>query len=161
MIIHRIADYGQPLPLEKSTQNLTCTTSSCKGKVWLRLTTSFIIGPYFFRRDGCFRSCYPYHHWSVLWVFFFNYVLADLQQRLCVGRTILIKMEVLCKLQIQWNSSWSSISDMLELSSVISLQLGRPDYLILIRVTYGCKSAYDLLLINRYEAKSIISKYFE
>ena len=47
-------------------------------------------------------------------------------------------------LQIQWSSCWSDISEKLELSAVISLQSGRPDHLIFIRVTFGCEAIWKM-----------------
>ena len=49
----------QPIPLHPAN-----------GTVWCGFTASFIIGPYFFREDRCFRSCYCYHNWSALLMFF-------------------------------------------------------------------------------------------
>ena len=106
-----------------------------KVTVWCGFTASFTIEPDFF---WCFRSCYCYHHWSVLWVSFAQSSHSSSSQRGCVDWIIFMQDSTLCTLQIQLSSYCSAISKMLELSAVILQQPGHPDHLILICVTSGC-----------------------
>ena len=77
--------------------------------------------------------------------------------------SFLCKVALVRTLQIQWSSCWSGISEMLELSAVTSQWSGRPDYLILIRVTSVCeaiwKMLYSVLRLHLAKLKAHIAQH--